>query len=129
MEKKSLKNTISMSEDYKECIDILLNENKLFKDELSIGKFAIFYAIKEKIPDNLNFNNKKTKWNIGTFDNNRSITKIIKDFYPDYEYKSVEKIEYLVNAGLSKINDEVKKDKNWINKEIEALTDTIIKSG
>ena len=119
---------IAVSEDGNECLELILKETNLFKDEQSIGKFAAFYAIKEELGDNLIFKSKKTKWGIGSFDSNGSITKIIGEFFPEDADKSVEKLEYLINAGLSKMNKEMKINNNWLNKEIELMTDSIIHS-
>lgn len=85
-----------------------LEETGYFDDKLTIAKFALAYAIKNDLDDNLSDykigDAGGTKWNIGSVDNDQYLRDLIVSLYPESEtpYRF---IEALMNKGLISIGD------------------------
>jgi hypothetical protein len=91
----------------------ILEETGYFDDKLTIAKFALAYAVRNGLDDNLAEYKVGeaggTKWNIGSVDNDQYLRDLIVSLYPDSEtpYRI---IEALMNKGLQSIGAIIAKE-------------------
>ncbi len=103
---EDLKN-VRLSGRANEIVDKILDSG-LFEDRISIGKFALAYAIKNHFDEidpealDASYDSTGTNYNIGTIDDDKFLSQLIISLYPNtttpYRYMRV-----LMNYGLEKL--------------------------
>ena len=93
--------------------------NDLFENGYELAKYALFYAIKNKLkPLDGDYSSKGASWNAqGTFDKDGSVKKILLTL--GYEEPIYKKAQELTNSGLIHFHEKMNNNKNWLRKEMQ----------
>lgn len=91
------KTTIGVTVENQRTLDTI-EEQGNFEDQMDAARFAFAYAIRRNIEPSP-AEAASTKWNVGSFDPDRSLRAVIEALFPDQEtpYRA---IEGLINEGL-----------------------------
>ena len=122
MNKKTEEKTmISCSANADKFMQTIIKDEDFFVNQMDLAKFAAFYACNYNLI-NVKAENKATKWAIASVNKNNEITDHLRIIYPD-ENKLINKFEDLMESGLQFFEDQIKKDRNWLKKEIDKIAD------
>jgi hypothetical protein len=90
-----------------------IEQTELFEDRISIAKFALAYAIKNRIEVNLSEfkigEGGGTKWNIGSVDNDHFLRDLFVSLFPNNNYP-YRLIEAYINTGLLALGEKFKEE-------------------
>lgn len=97
--------------------------NDLFQNSYELAKYALFYVIKNKLkPLDCDNSSKGTSWNVGSFDKDGSVKKILLTL--GYEEPIYKKAQELTNSGLNHFYAKMNNNKNWLRKEMQKSVDS-----
>ena len=101
------KTTIGVTAENQRTLDTL-EEQGSFADQMDAARFALAFAIRSHVAPGA-VEGTSTKWNVGSFDPDRSLSAVINAIFPEQSapYRAV---EGLINEGLQllqlRINDD-----------------------
>lgn len=91
------KKTIGVTASNAATLELLTAEGK-FEDQLDAAKFAMAYAVRQGVGEGI-AEGASTKWNVGSFDSDRSLAVLLATMFPTCE-TPYRQIEFLINRGL-----------------------------
>lgn len=94
------KKTIGITKSNTPLLAKLVVEGR-FGSELDAAKFAMAYAIKEKIDVSIT-EGAETKWNVGSFDPDGSMRSLLEALFPD-NTEPYRLAENLMNEGIKRL--------------------------